>query len=280
MNSWKDPVTRPVRGALVIVKRFNQDQCFSIASSLSFTTILALVPLLTVILAVLSLFPVADNWLIIIEAFLIENFVPAAGETVQNYLHQFTSSAGKLTALGLVFVLLSSIFLLATVEDAFNKIWRVEKKRAWLQRILIYWAILSLGPLLLTSSLSMSSALLSLSLFTDQSIVANATKSVLRYLPVLFELCAYMLFYHAIPNTRVRIRDSFYGAITATILFEITKFGFTIYILKFNSYQLIYGTLSTIPIFFLWIYICWLVLLIGALISAILYENATPKQSH
>ena len=126
---------------------------------------------------------------------------------------------------------------------------------------------------MITVSLSMSSALLSLSIFTDESIVANFTKSLLKLLPIIFEVCAYLLFYLSIPNTEVKFKHAFYGAIIATILFELTKWGFGLYILKFNSYQVIYGALSTIPIFIIWIYLCWLVLLVGALICATLKER-------
>jgi membrane protein len=256
-----------------IVHRFNQDRCFSTASALSFTTLLALVPLIAVLFSTISLFPVAGEWADEVEAFLFENFVPAAGETVRGYLIEFSSQVGKLTAFGLVFLLVSSLMLLATIEDAFNDIWKVSKRRNWFQRLLIYWSVLTLGPILITLSLSMSSALLSMSVFAEQKLVAGFTQLLLQYLPFLFEVCAFMLFYQAIPNLEVRFRDSFIGAIVATILFEIAKFGFALYIINFNSYQLIYGALATIPIFFLWIFLSWLVLLAGALVAATLRDR-------
>lgn len=256
-----------------VVNRFNQDRCFSSAAALSFTTLLALVPLVTVIFSMLSLFPVFERWSGAIESFLFENFVPTAGETVRGYLLDFSDKAAKLTAVGLVFLFFSSLLLLSTVEDAFNEIWKIHKGRNWFQRIIVYWSVLTMGPLLIVISLSMSSALLSISIFSNQSIVETFTRGVLRYLPLFFELCAFVLFYQAIPNLEVRFRDSFVGGIVATVLFEATKFGFGFYILNFNSYQRIYGALATIPIFFLWIYLCWLVLLVGALVAAIRREN-------
>ena len=257
-------------------RRFNQDCCFSTAASLSFTTLLALVPLVTVIFSMLSLFPVFGEWSSDIEAFLFENFVPAASEAVKGYILEFSDKAAKLTAVGLVFLLLSSLLLLATIEDAFNEIWKIRKGRDWFLRLMVYWSVLTLGPLLLAISLSMSSALLSMSVFSEQPVVVGFTQLLLKYLPILFELCAFMLFYQVIPNLKIRVRDSFMGGIVATVLFEALKLGFGIYLLNFNSYQRVYGALATIPIFFLWIYLCWLVLLVGALVAAILREKRSP----
>ncbi|MGI9291826.1 MAG: virulence factor BrkB family protein [Gammaproteobacteria bacterium] len=257
-----------VQIVISVVKRFEQDRCFRVASALAFTTLLALVPLVTVIFSMLSLFPVFEQWSDELEAFLFKNFVPAAGDAVQAYLLEFSSQAGKLTAVGLIFLLLSTLLLLATIEDAFNDIWRVQRGRVLFQRLLVYWAVVTLGPLLTAVSLSMSSALLSLTIFSDQSLIAGVTRTLLRYLPLLFELGAYLLFYKAIPNTEVKLRHAFMGALVATILFELAKLGFAFYILNFKSYQLIYGALATIPIFFIWVYLSWLVMLIGAVIAA------------
>ena len=183
---------------LELVKRFNDDHCFSTAASLSYTTLLALVPFATVVFSVLSLFPVSEYWSNTMEKFLFDNFVPAAGETVRGYIHEFSTQAGKLTAVGLVFLLFSSLSLLATIEDSFNDIWKVTKGRKWFQRLLIYWALLTLGPVLIAVSLSMSSALLSTTFLSDQGLIASFTETLLRYLPILLELCAFMLFYQSI----------------------------------------------------------------------------------
>ena len=258
---------------ITIYHRFNQDRCFSSAAALSFTTLLALVPLVTVIISALSLFPVFGKWSGSVESFLFENFVPAAGEAVKGYILEFASKAGQLTAMGLGFLLISSLMLLSTIEDAFNQIWKIDRGRTWGQKLIVYWAVLTLGPLLISASLSMSSTLLSMSVFSEQTIVASFTGTVLKYLPIVFELSAFMLFYQVIPNLVIRARNSFIGACVATILFEITKVGFGAYIRNFDSYQLIYGALATIPIFFIWIYLCWLVLLVGALVAAILRES-------
>lgn len=260
-----------------VFRRIYDGHLFGTAASLSFTTLLALVPFFTVVFSVLALFPIADTWTNVIEAFIFDNFVPAAGETVRNYLHEFSGHAGKLTAVGLIFLVFSSLSLLATIEDAFNGIWQVNEGRNWLQRILIYWALLTLGPILIALSLSMSSALLSMSFLADQAMVENFTSRFLRLSPLLLELIAFVLFYQAIPNVEVRFKHSLYGAIIATILFEITKFSFGFYILNFNSYELIYGALATIPVFMIWIYLCWVVLLVGAQTASILKTGLSGK---
>ena len=262
---------------LQVATRFREDRCFRVASALSFTTLLALVPLVTVIFSMLSLFPVFEEWSGAVEGFLFQNFVPTAGDTVKDYLHQFSSKAGKLTAVGLGILMLSTLLLLATIEDAFNDIWRVHRGRVLFQRLLVYWAVITLGPLMITISLSMSSALLSLRIFTDQSLLAGATQFFLRYLPFLFELAAYVLFYKAIPNCDVKIKHAVIGAIVATLLFELAKYGFAYYILNFRSYQVIYGALSTIPIFIIWVYLCWVVMLIGAVVTATLGRGQTTS---
>jgi membrane protein len=252
------------------VNRFNEDRCFRVASALSFTTLLSLVPLITVIVSTLSMFPVFETWTETVETFIYQNFVPTAGESVKGYLHEFSDKAGELTAVGLVFLMISSLLLLATIEDAFNDIWRIQQGRPFFQRLIIYWTVITLGPLLTAISLSMSSAMLSTMIFSNQSLLADATQFVLRYIPILFELGAYVLFYKAIPNTEVKFHHALIGAVIATILFELTKQGFAFYISNFKSYQLIYGALAIIPIFFIWVYLCWLVMLVGAVIAAVL----------
>jgi len=196
---------------------------------------------------------------------------------VRQYLAEFSSKAGRLTAVGLVVLLLSALLLLSTIEDAFNDIWRVKKGRAVFLRLLTYWAVITLGPMLMVVSLSMSSTLLSLKVISDQSLIATATGLFLSYMPVLFEFVCYVLFYKAIPNTEVKLRHAVIGALVATLFFELAKYGFALYILNFKSYQLIYGALATIPIFFVWVYVSWIVMLVGAVLAAVLHIDDRAK---
>lgn len=262
-----------------VYRHFDEDRCFRVASALSFTTLLAMVPLVTVVFSMLSLFPVFGKWSGELELYMFQTFVPTAGEAVREHLHEFSDKAGRLTAVGLVVLLISSLLLLSTVEDAFNDIWRIHRGRVFFQRLLAYWSVISLGPLLITVSLSMSSTLLSVTVLSREWLLADATQYLLGYLPILLEFGAYMLFYKAIPNTDVKTRHAIVGALVATVLFELAKFGFAFYILNFRSYQLIYGALATVPIFFVWVYLSWLVMLIGAVVTAVLKMIEQEKRS-
>ena len=254
---------------LEVVHRVEHERCFRVAGALSFTTLLALVPLATVVFSMLSLFPVFEEWATEAENFIYQNFLPAAGDAIKEYLHQFTDKAGKLTAFGLAFLFISSLLLLATIEDAFNDIFRVHRGRPFMQRILIYWAVLTLGPLLIVTSLSISSYLVSHTILSAQPLVAGAFSHLLKALPWLLTLLAFVFFYNTIPNRTVRFRDALAGGVVATVLFEFAKQAFAYYIVHFNSYQLIYGALATIPIFLVWLYLSWLVVLIGAYVVAV-----------
>src|SRR4030067_469549 len=142
-----------------VAKRFEQDRCQRVAGALSFTTVLAIVPLTAVMLAVLSLAPGFSTWMTVIQDFIYSNFVPAAGEVVQKYLTQFAGKAGRLTALGLLLLMITAIMLMATIEQAFNDIWRVTNTRKLLYRFLVYWALLTLGALLVARRLALTSKL-------------------------------------------------------------------------------------------------------------------------
>ncbi|MFT5259230.1 MAG: membrane protein [Saprospiraceae bacterium] len=246
---------------------------FRVASALSFSTLLALVPLITVAFSTLSLFPVFEQWSGAIEAFLYRNFVPQLGDQIQIYLQEFSVNAGKLTIWGLVFLMISTLFLLATIEDTFNDIWQVEEGRSPVQRLLVYWAMLTLGPIIIAVSLSISSYLLSLSVINDQAVLIGIKSHLLSSLPFALELLGFIFFYSVVPFCDVQFRHAVVGGIVATVLFELAKWGFGLYILNFNSYQKIYGAIAILPVFLIWIYLSWLVVLIGAYVTAIFGNN-------
>jgi membrane protein len=199
--------------------------------------------------------------------------VPQLGEQIQTYLHDFSSKAGQLTVWGLVFLLVSTLTLLSTIEDVFNDIWNVDSGRPWAQRLLVYWAMLTLGPILIAVSLSISSYFLSLTAFADASVLASLRTTLFKVLPFVFELAAFVLFYSMVPNCNVKLRHALVGGLVATVLFELAKYGFGFYLLHFNSYQLIYGAVAVLPIFLVWVYLSWLVVLIGATVAAALIPD-------
>lgn len=251
-------------------RRFFKDRCPRLAAALSFTTVLSLVPLLTVGISIFSLFPSFGDFSDRFQNLIYENFVPAAGDAVAAHLRDFVANAGKLTTLGLAFLMLASLLALSTIEDAFNDIWRVPRGRSLMQRILVYWAVLSLGPLLIMLSLSVSSYVMSLSFVTETAIISGALKWFLTLIPVMLAIVAFLLLYVAVPNWDVPMGPALFGAIIAGLLFEIAKRGFALYLLAFGSYEAVYGALATLPIFLLWIYLSWIIVLFGAELVVIL----------
>ncbi len=266
------PIDRPriFTFARFMARRFIDDNCFQAAGALAYTTLFALVPVLTAVLGVLTAFPVFGEWREQITRFAFENFVPAAGYVVQGYFTQFVDSASKATLIGIAVLLFSAISLLLSIEDAFNRIWRVPKPRAVALRLVVHWAVLTLGPLLLVAALAASSWIAAMPLVAraDESLGIKA--HLLGALPLSIEFFGLIASYRLIPNCRVRLRDAAAGALLATILFEIAKRGFTAYITNGSSYSQIYGALAIIPIFILWIYLSWLLVLLGASLAATL----------
>ena len=252
-------------------RRFDDDRCMQTASSLTFTTLLALVPIITVALTLVSAFPVFGQMMGHLEQFLVENVLPESARTIVSYTQQFTENAAKLTAVGLLFLFVTSIIVLMTIDQAFNEIWRVPRPRNPFQRFLIYWALLTLGPILIGASLSLTSWVVSMSLGLVQDI-PYAGKVLLRVIPMLLTGFAFALLYITLPNRRVLVRDGLMGGFLAAVVFEAMKLGFAVYITQFPTYTLVYGAFAAVPIFLLWIYLSWLVVLMGAAATAVLPE--------
>ena len=260
-----------------LVIRMKQPRVNRAASALAFTTILSLVPMLIVVFHTLTFFKVFDMWHEVTENFFYENYLPATGELVRGYLQEFSVQTQSFTVMGVVSLLLTIFFLFLTIETTLNDIWRVKKGRPFFKRILICCAIVLIGPLLILSSLSISLHIVSISLLPNIFIPILLKIQLIEVLPYLIELVTFFLIFFIIPNQKVFVRYALLGALVSTILFEVSKHIFTIYILKYNSYQIIYHALWTIPAFFVWIYISWLVVLIGACVTAELSVQQTIK---
>jgi membrane protein len=240
-----------------------------IASSLTFTTLLALVPLATVALTLISAFPVFRDLSEALQAFVADNLLPDSADLIGSYTEQFTANAAKLTAVGLVFLAATAVMLMVTIEHAFNQIWRVTRPRPWMVRVIIYWTLLTVGPVLIGASLSLTSWLVSLSLGLVRDI-PGAGVTLLKTVPVVFTSAAFALLYLALPNRRIRVRDAVIGGVLAGLVFEAGKRGFAWYVSQFPTYKLVYGAFASVPIFLLWIYISWLIVILGAVVVAVL----------
>lgn len=245
-----------------VVIHFIHDDCFYRASALAFTSLLAIIPLMAVGFAILSSFPVFHSLLGPVQDFIFENFVPATGKVVQSYLQQFVAQVSNLSVWGLVILFGSAILVMVTIERAMNKIWRTPSARHGVTAFLLYWAILSLGPVLLGLSLAASSYISSL------PFIHNSTPSILiNLIPFLLSLTGFTFLYVVVPNCPVKIIHGLGGGCIAAILFEWAKQAFVYYLIRYNSYQLLYGAFAIIPLFFIWVYWLWVITLLGAEIS-------------
>jgi len=249
-------------------QRFIADRCPQTAGALAYTTLFALVPVTAAVLGILSAFPVFESWRLQLTDFVFRNFVPAAGDVVQTYLTQFAEKASQATAIGIVVLIFSAVSLMMSIEDAFNRIWRVQTSRGHAARFVVYWTALSLGPLLLVAALALSSYLFALPLLEQVESGLGLKTRLLGGLPFAIVWVALLSSYLLIPNRRVRLRDAALGAFVAALLFEAVKRGFALYVSRVPSYEQVYGTLAVVPIFLLWIYLSWLVVLLGASMTA------------
>ena len=261
-------IARLLNFARFVLRRFGEDRCLQIASSLTYTTLLSLVPLVTITLTVIAAFPVFSGVLAELKLFILGNLVPqAAAKVITVYMQQFSENAARLTMLGIVFLGVTALMLMLTIDHAFNTIWRVARQRPLLNRVLTYWAMLTLGPLMIGASLSLTSYLVSLSLGWVSHIPAIGVL-VLKWIPVLLTTLAFALLYSIVPNRFVPPSHALVGGVIAGLAFEAMKKFFTLYVTSFGSYKLVYGTFASLPIFLLWIYLSWVVVLLGAVIAA------------
>lgn len=262
-----------------VQRRFREDRCFQFAASLTYTTLLALVPIITIALTVLSALPVFTELTTQLKVFILSNFVPtSAGKIISVYMRQFSEQAAHLTALGIALLGVTAFMLMLTIDHAFNVIWRVRRQRSLLHRFLIYWAALTLGPLLIGASLSLTSYLVSLSLGLVKG-VPLIGMITLKMVPIALTIVAFALLYLIVPSRSVSRRHALIGGVAAGLAFELMKKVFTFYVSHFPTYTLVYGAFAIIPIFLLWIYLSWLVVLSGAVIAAALpYWNGADSQ--
>lgn len=268
LRQWNVPKLRALQR--YALRRAGEDSLPQVAGSLTFTTVLSLVPILTVAFALFTAFPMFQSFRAAIEGYLFSNLVPGnISRPILTYLNQFSHNAKGLTAAGLVGLVVTSVMTMLTVENALNAIWRVRQRRPLAQRVLVFWALVSFGPVLIGASLSVSSYLVSVS----AGYVAKLPYGlgvVVGLVPILLSAIAFAMLYVFVPNTLVAWRDAFLAGLVAAVAFEIAKRGFGYYVARFPTYTAVYGTFAALPIFLLWIYVSWLVTLLGATIAATL----------
>lgn len=250
------------------IRRARQEKLLQVAGSLSFTTLLSLVPLLAVSLALFTRFPVFARFEAALEQYLLKSLLPEGiARTVLRTLNQFVANAGGLTLAGSFFLLAAAVALLLTVENALNQIWGVQRRRPIARRVGLYLLILALGPPLLGVSLWATSVVLGASMGAFDALPPSA-RFVLNLGPLMLTWAGLACLYRYVPNTRVRKRDAMVGALLASVAIELGKRGFAAYLLQLPTYKAVYGAFAAFPMFLLWVYFSWLVTLAAALVAA------------
>jgi membrane protein len=247
-----------------IVAQFGAHGLLDSAASLTYTTLFAVVPLMTVSYTILSMFPDFSTMGQQIQAFVFQNFVPASSAVIQERLEDFSRQARELTVAGFAFLLVTAFMMLVTMEKAFNEIWQVAEPRRGMHRFFVYWAVMTGGPPLVVAGLLISSYLISLPLITNED-TAVARQALLGWLPVLFSFIGFTVLFFGVPNCRVRFRDAIVGGLLTTLFFEGAKRFFTTIIGSANM-QLVYGTFAAVPLFLTWVYLVWILILSGAIV--------------
>ena len=249
-------------------ERFKNDQLALTASSLTFTTVIALVPFITVALAVFTAFPMFSTLQTGLQKWLVESLVPDnISRQVLGYLTQFSGKASRLGALGVAVLFATTLALILTIDRTLNRIWRVPKARPLRQRVLVYWAVVTLGPLLLAASLTMTSYLIS----SGSGLVGGPPGGV-RWLLALLELALIasgaMALYRFVPNTHVAWAHAWAGGVFVALGIELAKKLLTLYLSAMPTYSVVYGAFAAVPILLVWIYLAWLIVLTGAVLAA------------
>jgi len=265
MAPW---MTNPYRIGQRVLHALINDRLLQVASSLAFTTILAIVPLLAVTLGMMTAFPVFSDFEAALQAFLRQELLPPAfSETIMRYLDDFVRKASRLSAIGGLFLVVTAILVILSIDDALNDIWHVKRRRRVSQRLLIYWAVLSLGPIILGASLWASTFVAHEALGLGDRVVMPL-QHLSSWLPFAIGAVGSALLFVTVPNCRVKLGHAAVGGIITATCLEMIKWGLGIYFSNIHTYTVIYGAFSVLPAFLLWVYLSWLALLVGAVATA------------
>jgi membrane protein len=263
------------RGGLFVfwvVRRLRDASVGRMAASLAFTTLLGVVPLFTVALAYVARFPVFDRWLDALEPFLVKFLLPDSSSAVRHYLAEFTTKAAGVQGVGTVFLIITAVLLVAQMEREINAIWGIYEARSLPRRIVVYALGFIAVPAMVGGAVYLTSWAI------EQSIAAvPGASEALSYLVQPVEIAiatlALTMLYKLVPARRVPMRDALVGALFAAVAFEVAKLGFKVYIRHVPTYRVVYGTLAALPLFLIWIYVSWVILLVGAAVTATLAER-------
>lgn len=255
-----------------VLQRFRRDSGNERAASLTFTSLLAVVPLVAISFAVFAAFPAFQDMRGQLQSFIFDNFVPEIGSVVYEHVEGFTQKTGQLTTVGVVFLAVTSVMLLSSISGTFNAIWQVRESRPLVARLLVYWAVLTLSPVLFGASLSLSSYLFAVAAESGVQEYTGSLNRLTYFLPLLLQIAGFSILYLVMPNYPVRRSDALFGGLAAGLLFELLKKGFGLYVKNFPAYETVYGALAAFPILLIWMYLAWLLVLLGAEMTAAMPE--------
>lgn len=262
----------PFRFLYRVVARLRDIDLARTASSLSFTTLLAIVPLVTVAFAFVAKFPIFEDWLKVLEQFLLRHLLPfAAAADIRGHIIDFAEQAARLTGISILAIALSAALAVATVEREINAIWGIRRGRSLAKRIVVYGIGLTAGPVLLGASISITTWLVVHSL-AAASIRRTVGTPIVEALPFVFSTAGLTLLYKGVPARHVALPAALVAGALAAGAFEAAKHGFTWYLSRISTYEAVYGALAALPIFLLWVYLCWIIILAGAAVSATIAE--------
>lgn len=247
----------------MFIKHCQTDGITVSAGHLAYVSLLSLVPFVMVFFTIMSAFPAFSAVRGDIEALVFGNIIPAAGAQVQQYIGEFVGNASKMGAIGIISLVVVALLLISNIDKTLNRIWAAKSERPVIFTFAVYWMVLTLGPLLIGLSVTVSSYLVTLA-NSAEAYTLGMTTAVLKIVPFVASVSAFFIIYMIVPNKRINPRHAILGAFLAASLFELSKKLFSFYITNFPSYQVIYGAMAVIPILFLWIYLSWVVVLLGA----------------
>lgn len=259
---------RPVSLVPFLIQHVRAARINKAAAALSFSTALAVVPALALVLAILAAFPAFEGLRESMQSVIVANLVPDTGMKISEFMTHFIEAAGKLTAFGVIGLIGTAVLLLLTIEGALNEIMKVTKPRLLRQRLLVFWAILTIGPLMLGAGLSSLGYLASNRLVNGMAESWSALLVLGNLLPTVMTWLTLTLLFMLLPNRRIKIGDALAGAAVAAVLLSLLRYFFALYVVLMTSYKAIYGALAAVPVFLMWIYLVWLAVLAGAVITA------------
>ncbi len=259
--------------------RFNADRCSENAAALTYMSLFALVPLLTVVYTMASAIPAFGGMEEKMQAFMFEHLMPETNSEIRQYLDDFSRQAKNLTGPGIVFLVVTAVLMLRNIEKAFNQIWRASENRSPVSSFLLYWAVLSLAPITIGLALAISTYLSSFADALSNYDVIGAKAFMLKATPLLLSTAGFSLIYAAVPNCRVPFKHALIGGVVAAVAFNIARSAFT-GLVAGSSYTFIYGAFAAVPLFLLWIYLSWNIVLMGGILVHSLSAYQSEEQAN